>query len=687
MVLVVAVIVVYLPVWRAGFIWDDDDHLTENPCIIGPLGLKEIWTTSEANISPLTRTMFWLEHAVWGLAPLPYHLVNVLLHAAVGIVLWRLLRLMEIPGAWWGAALWALHPVEVESVAWISEMKNTESALFFLLSILFFLRWLGARGNWNYGLMFLFASLSIACKTTTVILPVILCLAAWWTERRWRWRNLALVAPVLVLSAAGVGLSMWIQNMQLDWYAMPARTWPQRVIGAGDAVWFYLGKIVWPHPLVTIYPPFRIDPDRWIAYLPALGLVGLGLIFWLKRGSWGRPWFFALAYFLAALLSVIGLVNSPIFDYSLVFDHFQYLASMGPLALAGAGLARLGTTSFQAGRWLQPAVGSGLLLILGFLSWQRTWAYESEETLWSDTLAKNPDCWVGLNNLGLSLEKQGLLDQAIADYEKAVAIKPNFIEGYNDLGTALIQKGQWAQAEREFHAALAIKPDFVATHLDLGYVLLKEGRLDEATVEFKKALAIDPTMAQAHYNLGLVLARQGRKDEASAEYQAAQKLNPNYPEACNSLGILFFQDGEYEPAMAQFEHALSLNPNFFEARSNLATTLAKAGRTDEAIGQYRKILALNPNLPQAHYNLGGTLLQSGRVEEAIGEFQAALNLAPNFAEAHNNLGIALIQAGRPGEAVIEFQEALRINPSYAQAQAGLARAKAALGSAPATPKP
>jgi protein O-mannosyl-transferase len=258
LVLILFVILAYTPVWKAGFVWDDDTILTANPCIVGPLGLKEIWTTSAADVCPLTVTTFWAEHALWGLNPLPYHLVNVLLHGACAILLWRVLRGLRIQGAWLGAALWALHPVAVESVAWITEMKNTESGLFFLLSILFFVRWLGTKdldgrtgGGWSYALSLLFAALAMAAKSSTVILPVVLCLCAWWMLGRWHWRNVVRVVPIFLMAIAASALSIWTQRLQLATVTDPQweRTWPQRLATAGDAVWFYLGKLLWPHPL------------------------------------------------------------------------------------------------------------------------------------------------------------------------------------------------------------------------------------------------------------------------------------------------------------------------------------------------------------------------------------------------------------------------------------------------------
>src|SRR5271166_3018141 len=312
LILILSVILTYTPVWHAGFIWDDDAVLTVNHCIVGPLGLKEIWTTSAANICPLTLTTFWVEHALWGLGPLPYHLVNVLMHGACAVLLWRVLRSLRVQGAWLGAALWALHPVAVESVAWITEMKNTESGLFFLLSILFFVRWLRSRdldrrtgGGWNYALTLIFAALAMASKSSTVILPVVLCLCAWWMEGRWRWRNVARVVPIVLMSIAASALSIWTQGLalaravtDLQW----VRTWPERLATAGDAVWFYLGKLLWPHPLITIYPRWQIDTTQWVSYLPLLAVIVILFIFWLKRELWSRACFFAFAYFIAALL-------------------------------------------------------------------------------------------------------------------------------------------------------------------------------------------------------------------------------------------------------------------------------------------------------------------------------------------------------------------------------------------------
>jgi len=350
------VLLAYLPVLQAGFIWDDDKHLTENPCIVGPLGFAGIWTTSEATYYPLVLTTFWVEHALWGLAPLPYHLVNILVHAAAAIVFWVVLRQLLVPGAWIGAALWALHPVQVESVAWVTELKNTQSGLFWLVAIFFFLKWRRSRGAAPYAAALLCAIAAILSKSSTVMLPVVLALCAWWEERRWDWRHAIPLAPFFFISAAASAWTIWEQKFHAgalgeEW----AQTWPERIIIAGRDVWFYLGKLLWPHPLVFIYPRWRIDGSEAVAYAPALAAVAALAVFWWQRNRWGRAAWFVSAYFVVALFPVLGFFNVYFFRYSFVGDHFQYLASMAPAALAGAWIARLPALFEARGSAAQPA--------------------------------------------------------------------------------------------------------------------------------------------------------------------------------------------------------------------------------------------------------------------------------------------------------------------------------------------
>jgi len=296
------------------------------------------------------------------------------------------------------------------------------------------------------------------------------------------------------MSIAASAVSIWTQGLQLATVTDPrwVRTWPERLATAGDAVWFYLGKLLWPQPLITIYPRWQIDAGRWTSYLPLLAVIVILTIFWLQRRLWSRAWFFAFAYFIVALLPVLGLIDNYVFHYSLVFDHFQYLGSIGALALAGAGLARLSDFTIPKKPWLRSALCAGLLLVLGMASWQRTWAYESQETLWSDTLSKDPNCWVGHNNLGLAFLQKGQVDEALEQFQMALVINPNYVEGHGNAGIVLFQKGQLDEAIEQYQMALKINRDYAEVHANLGVALFKKGQLEDAILQFQETLRLRP---------------------------------------------------------------------------------------------------------------------------------------------------------------------------------------------------
>jgi len=669
LILVLAVILAYGPVWHAGYIWDDDIMLTHNGCVVGPFGLKEIWTTGAADICPLTLTTFWLENKLWGLAPLPYHLVNVLLHAACAVVLWQILRRLMIPGAWFGAALWALHPVQVESVAWIAEMKNTESGLFYVLSIFFFLRWLKGRGageqrttGWNYALTLLFAALAMASKTSTVVLPIVLCLCAWWTEGRWQWRNLLRVAPLFVMALAAALLSIWTQQLRGVVDSEWIRAWPDHLMTGGAVVWFYLGKLIWPYPLLMIYPQAEIVPVRPFLYLPVLTVVAVLYVFWLKREAWSRPWFFGFGYFLVALLPVLGLAKNSFFDYSRAFDHFQYLASMGPLALAGAGLVRLAELFVPSALGLRSALGTALLLVLGTLSWKHARIFKDEGTLWNYMLEKDPNCWEAYTNLGVDLSKLGETDEAILHLQKALELHPGDARTENDLGVLLNQKGKVDEAMKHFQKALDSVPVYANAHLHLGNILAQRGDSDGAMDHYRKGLDNNPNDPLLHVALGVALAQKGQVEEAKGHFQKAVDLNPYYAEAHYNLANSLLQTGQVDQAIVHYQKALELDPSDIRIHNNLARAFAQAGRLDEAIEQLRKALESDPKNVTMSQNLARLFAQNGKLDEAITQFRKALEIEPNNPRSHYLLGNALRQNGQVNDAVEEYKEALEIDP-------------------------
>jgi tetratricopeptide (TPR) repeat protein len=611
-ILFAAVVVVYLPVWRAGYLWDDDIVLTGNPCMAGIAGLKDIWTSGAADICPLTLSTFWIEHALWGFAPLPYHVVNVLLHGGGAIALWRVLRALRIPGAWLGAALWALHPVQVESVAWIAEMKNTESGLFYLLAILFFLRDLKTERGVNYGASLLFAAMAMASKSSTVVLPVVLVLCVWWMEGRVSRTRVLKIAPMFLFSLAAGLVSIWTQTQNAAGDISSPHSWPERFVIAGGAIWFYLGKLIWPHPLLVVYPQWKVEAGAWFSYLPLLCVFAILFGFWFWRGAWSRPWLFAWAYFLVALLPVLGLVHMNFQDQSFVADHFQYLASMGPLALLAAGGVGLGRKLEL--EWVPMVIGGAALGIVGCLSWARATVFQNEDALWSNTLATNPNTWVGQNNFG----------------------------------AVLVEKGDLEGAIRRFRKALELNPHYVIANNDLGIVLERVGKPEEARAEYEKAIRIEPSYGVSYDNLGHILFSEGKVDEAIAAYRKAVMLNPGDAEGINNLGNALFQKGDVDEAMGDFQKALKLAPDLGVAHTNLGNAFFRKGLYAQAIDEYKKSIKSAPNDAEVHNILGIALVQTGRLNEAIEQFQAAVNINPGYHDAVANLARAKASAAQNG---------------------------------------
>jgi tetratricopeptide (TPR) repeat protein len=675
LLLILGVIIAYQQVWHAGFIWDDDHHLTANPCIVGPIGFKGIWTTSAAVYYPLVLSSFWVQHFFWGLNPLPYHLVNVAMHAACAILLWRVLQGLQVRGAWLGAALWALHPVQAESVAWITELKNTQSCLFYLLAIYFFVKWRATAEienrngrNWKYALALICAILAVLSKASTVMLPVVLGLCWWWMDGQWRWRNVARLIPFFLISLAASGWTIWEQKFHSgalgqEW----GQSWPDRVVIAGKDVWFYIGKLCWPHPLIFIYPRWGIHSFQPTSYLPGFA-AALGLfISWLNRNTALRPVFFAFTYFVISLFPVLGFFDVYFFRYSFVADHFQYLASIGPLALMAAGIVTLLDFLKRRRPWLEVAV-CVVLLGLGVLTWRQARIYRNIETLWTDTLEKNPDSWMPNNNLGLVLFQKGQIEEAIAHYKKAIGINPNSFEAESNWGNALLRTGHVKEAITLYRKAIEINPNYADAHNNLGNALLHTGQVEEAIAHYKRAIQINPNSSETEYNWGNTLLRTDRVEEAIAHYRKAIKISPDYADAHNNLGNVLLQTGQTAEALTHFKRALEIEPKFAKADNNKGVALLQMHRLDEACKSFQKAIEINPDYAEAHYNLGGIFGLEGNLDEAVQEYRRTLELSPDSAQAHYQLGLVLQKQNKLAEAIAEYQEAVRLNPQYEMAK-------------------
>jgi protein O-mannosyl-transferase len=579
-------LIAYQPVWHAGFIWDDDSILLNNPLIRQAGGWYQAWFNRAADdFVPATITSLWLEWRLWGANPLVYHLDNLLLHVCSAILLWRILLRLKIPGAWLAAALFAVHPVNVESVAWIAQRKNTLAMVFLLLSVQSYLTFEDSgRRRWYWLAAGLFV-LALAAKTAVVPLPVVLLGLAWWRRGRIDRRDVRHSLVFFVLAAAGALMAVWIQQGAAIGVVVRTDSFWARLAGAGWALWFYLGKALLPLNLNFVYPRWKIPGGNPLAYLPlALWAAGLLICRRCCKG-WGKGALFALGYFSLMLLPVLGFVNIYFMRYSLVADHWEYFAIIGPIALAAAIIKK-------------PVAAAALLLALGALTWRQCGMYANEETLWQTTLRLNPHCPLACLNLGFGLDEKGMVDEAITYYREALQSKPDFEEAHNDLGYALLQKGRVDEAITHCREALQIRPAFAEAHYNLGNGLYQKGKVDEAITEYQNALQIKPLYVEAHYNLGVALGQQGKTDEAIAQYQAALQIAPANPIFQNSLAWLLATSAEASLRNGRKAVELARQANTTTGGENpmflrtLAAALAESGRFSEAVETAQRALLL-----------------------------------------------------------------------------------------------
>ena len=542
--IILLTVVAYIPALRGGFIWDDDAYVTENRLLTAPDGLKRIWFSAhhESQYFPLVFTTLRFERMLWGLNPVGYHVVNVLLHGMNALLVWAVLRRLAVPGAWLAAAIWAVHPVNVESAAWITELKNTQSTLFYLLALLAWMKFTNSKTvrPWRfYALALLLQALALFSKTTACTLPAAMLLVLWLRKQPIGLRRFVQVAPFLVFGIAMGLLSVWWETHLGNYGA--ELNFPfsglERLLIATRALWFYAAKLVWPVGLTFSYSRWEINPRDPLQYMPLIGCVAVALLLWWRRNVWGRAPVVAVIFFVAALSPLLGFIPLYTFRYSFVADHYQYVASMGMIGLVvGAGVV-IFQRAGQRGRDFGTFAAVVALLVLGICTWQRGSIYKDLETLWRDTLAKNPDAWMPHNNLGLVLAGQGKTAEAIAEYAAALRIKPDYVEAHYNLGNALASHGRVAEAIAEYAVALQIKPNFAGAHNNLANTLIGQGRLAEAAAEYQAALRIKPDYVEAHYNLGNALAGQGRISEATTEYRETLRLRPDFAEAHSNLGL------------------------------------------------------------------------------------------------------------------------------------------------------
>lgn len=640
------VVVAYLPALRCGFIWDDDLYVTQNPMLTATNGLHEIWfsTQTQSQYFPLVYTTFRLEHDLWGLNPFGFHLVNVLLHGLNVTLVWMVLRRLQMPGAWLAAAIFALHPVEVETVAWISELKNLESLFFYLLALLAWIKFIdpASPAKWRYyGLAIAAYLLALFAKTTACTLPAAMMLVLWLRGQRFGWGRAVQILPFLI---AGLGLGLitvWWERHLGDFTQSfdLSFSFLQRLLIASRALWFYAGKLIWPVNLTINYPLWEINAANPLQYIPVAGCAVMAIVLWIWREKIGRGAIAGVIFFAAALSPLLGFIVEGAFHYTYVADHYQYNASIGLIAVFAAAAWRyLG----QSGFWRPFQVT--LLLVLGWLTWQQCAPYRDLETLWRDTLAKNPNSWMAHHNLGVEYFKDGRLDDALEQYQAAVALYPDGDQEQSDFGTALMEKGLYPEAIQHLEKALAINPKLLAAQNSLALAYSRTGDYNQAVAHFRQALQIDPNALGVYMNLGNVLNRQGKLDEAIENYRKAAKQFPSEVEPLRRLTEALMDKGDFPQATETCRRALQLAPNDASLWFGLGNIYGAQTNYDAATDSFRKALQIEPANAVIHYNLGLVLGLQGQTDAERQELMESLKLKPDFSPATQQL--LLLNSGK-----------------------------------------
>ena len=636
----------YWPATRQEFvIYDDDLYVTANLHVQRGLtweNLKWAFVTPVcANWHPLTILSHMLDCQMYGLKPWGHHLTSVLLHALNTVLVFLLLR--GLTGAVWRsavvAALFAVHPLHVESVAWVAERKDVLSTLFGLLSLLFYVRYVQSnRAIGHYLLTLFFLALGLMSKAMLVTWPFGMLLLDYWPLARLKadgfWRLVWEKIPFFALVAVASVVTMVVQ--QQGGILAATENLPLGARGGNALISYcrYLGKMFWPTDLAVFYP----HPGYWPVgeVLLAGGLlVGLSVFFW-----WQRRYPFLLMgwlWFIGTLVPVIQLVQT---GAHAMADRYTYIPSLGLLILVVWGAYEL-TRSWRYQVMALSVVGSAAIVLCITLTRQQIGYWQDSETVFRHALAVTKNNWLAHNNLGYVLDKKGQLNEAIHRYQEAIRLKPDYAEAHYNLGTALGRKGQIDEAISQLQEAIRLKPNYAEAHYNLGTALGRKGQIDEAISQLQEAIRLKPDLAAAHNNLGTALDGKGQIDEAISQFQEAIRLEPDNAIIHNNLGDALDRKGQIAEAISQFQEAIRLKPDYVDAHYNLGVALTAKGRFDKAIENYRQAIQVNSNNPETFFHFGMTLGQLGRTREAVAQYREALRLNPNLTEALNNLAWVL----------------------------------------------
>ena len=668
-VLAIALLVAvsYFPALQGGFVWDDV-IFSEEPVIQSPDGLRSIWFSpadirNEGHYWPLVYTSFWLEHKVWGLNPLGYHAVNILLHLANCLLLWRLLDRLAIPGAVLIAAVFAVHPLHVESVAWIIERKDVLSALFYLTAVLTWIRFDESPGPGRYALALVLFAAGLLCKSVVVTLPAALLIWHWWRRGRIAPVDLLRLAPFV---AVGVGITL----ADLAFYASReplelGYSLVERALIAARALWFYAGKLVWSVDLAVIYPLWEIDVGNLATWAYLAGAAVLAVVLWLARRRIGRGPLAGALFFAVTLAPTLGFIDYGYMQFSFVADRFQYLAGIGVMAVlvgtAAHGMRRLP----EAARMTAAGLAVALVLGLATLTWRQAGIYRDEVTLFSHIVALNPRARDAHLNLGNALIEAGRNEDGLAASRIAVEQRPESPDAHSNLGLALMNLDRFEEADTALRRARELDPTHQSSLQNSAELLRKQGRYEEAVEAYRTVLRRDAPYALAYAGLGDALFHLQRYEAAIDALGAALQIQPGLPFA-GKLSLLMGRAarslGQLDRAEEHYRDALAVEPNEAVWLLELAGVLREQGRRDEAEALMGRARELRPNDPATLQNIAEALRKEQRYEEALAAYRDVQAVAPDYALAYAGMGDTLFRLKRFEESLAAMDQAFALRP-------------------------
>lgn len=623
--LIAVILISYLPILNAGFIWDDNDYVTENQFIKSTDGLYKIWFEIGATDQyyPLVFTSFWIEYHLWGLNTFGYHLINIFIHSFNAIILWIILRNLSIQFPYLLALIFAVHPVQAESVCWITERKNILSGFFYLLSLYFFLRYLNFLTpqediysktnrkkniiskdffflNKFYILSFLLYICALLSKTVTFSLPLIIIILIWWRRAKTTQKD---IVPLIPFFIAGIFLSLitvWVERHKVgaigeEWNF----SFIERILIAGRALLFYPQKILIPYKLTFIYPRWIIDAKLlWQFIYPIVAAAIFILLFFFKNKIGKAPFTATLCYAIT-MFPALGFFNVYPMRYSFVADHFQYHGSIFLIVLFASIISYLliKYSPIKLKIYLPHIIFSIIIIILISLTYKQCRIYKNTETLWLDTIAKNPNAGIAHNNLANIYMNRQQSKEAMYHYSEAVRLMPHDEVLHYNMANALTEIGKLDEAEEYYMKSISINPYFAEAHNNLGNISIKMGKIKQALNHFNEAINIKSNMANPHFKLGDIYLSQGKIQNAVEEYYTTLRLDPNLAEAANNLAWILATNEKFQnptEAVKFAEMSVKItNGKLSSALDTLGAAYASAGRFQDAVDAAAKAYNLS----------------------------------------------------------------------------------------------